>query len=733
MDFPLFSFGKKEKEEQEAKKQVLQALKALRDGDQPGKVVCNLQGIDREIAEVVNEIVIKHQACASEIKRVASETKEGRDTRVKIDNARGTWLDIMGSTDKILNSHADQLRVFNTLMQAIAKGDFSKKIFLEMEGEANNLKNTINGLVDTLNCFTSEVCGVLSSIGSQGKFGRTVETPSRFFEGSWLDMAEQVSAMSTQMDEHLKEITTIISKRVDESCEVSSLAELSKSVNNLVQASDVSLRYCSSFSHELRTPLNGIVGCSELLLDSGSLSNEQREMVMCIKQSGLTLIDIWNDLISYERLRNERMNHEEVSFSLRQTCERALWDAKRLHKTVELNLDIDPQIPDTLIGSAFSVEKIIHYIAKFALSSSRETDVLVSVNQKSLDGENIVLSIDINSLEIRAELKELFSDKSEMYGLDFPIVLRLVKQLQGSILAERTKKPGEAIFTIDLPLKVAASQTTNIPARLAQRALLVVCPHEVTQRVLARAIEWLGMKPVVTENPDKAIEILQQPEKSDYAAVLVDGDAEENGKVIEFVRNRKDKPLLVMADKDLPRNLTRIAKPVGPISLLDALLNADALRSRATSQGTQVLSKHDERILFAEENPVNRKVFEKMLQKMGYDNATMVETGADALVELEKGNFDVIFLGNNHDMFETNQAIRSRDKTVPIIGVTSLAKTAETHEKFVNAGLEYITKPVNFKNLNSLLSTLFEAKEKAKEEKAEESGIEGEFVLVENK
>jgi len=434
-------------------------------------------------------------------------------------------------------------------------------------------------------------------------------------------------------------------------------------------------------------------------------------------------------------------------------------EAKRYRTNVELNLDVDPQIPDTLIGHEALLEKIVLHITKFVVAINYNRDVLVTIKQHSLEVENIVLEINVNFPERSAEILQSLLSGSTDYGFDFPTVVRLVKLLKGAIKAESIK-PKETTLTITLSFKVDA-QTTTIPAHLAQRELLVVCPHVVTQEVLARAITWLGMKAVIAGSPDEALEILQRPEKSNYVAVLVDGDIEANEKVVEFVRELSNDPilLLVMADKELSRDLTRIAKPVGPNRLLDALTRAHGALRNYTSHGAAhgvahgVHAQVNSRILFAELNAVNQKVFARMLQRMGYSNVTMVETGAEALLELEKGNFDAIFLGNNQDMFATHQAIRSRQvptsKSVPIIAVPSLAMTTEMRDKFAAAGLQYIPKPVNAQNLKSLLSILLPFKEDqkgekgvverregegTKDEKTDEAlGIEGGFVLVDNK
>jgi hypothetical protein len=85
-------------------------------------------------------------------------------------------------------------------MQAIEKGDFSRKFFIDLKGKPLELKTTINSLVDLLNCFASEVTHMLQSIRTEGRFGNTIETAEKHFEGAWLDMVENANAMTASVD-----------------------------------------------------------------------------------------------------------------------------------------------------------------------------------------------------------------------------------------------------------------------------------------------------------------------------------------------------------------------------------------------------------------------------------------------------------------------------------------------------------------------------------------------------
>lgn len=744
-NFPLFSFGKKE--ETEGKKKVLQALKALRDGEQvKGPIDCKLQGLDREIVDVLNDIIAQHQACEAEFARVAQETEEGKAPRVRFDSP-GTWLNIAWSVDKILQSHAEQVHQFNEAIKEIAKGDFSRKSTSNIKGSPFELK-TIDLLADNLSSFTSEIkrLAVLEGRGEQASVQQ--------YGGSWRNTIESVNDLHLRLSTLYESATSKLNGKLDPAG-IHSIAGVQKIIEQIPanESRELALQnFVACFSNEVRTPLNAIVGFAGLLAES-DLTDEQKEYAACIKTSGMVLIEVVNDLLDFHRGLSGKIIVHESPFSLRQSCEYVLCELSNKPRSVVLNLDIDQHLPDKLLGDGELFTKMLRHVVA-QTNYAYYGEVLVAIKELSREGETLCVEISINH-EGRGysedRIRQIMSLDSDAVGYGhLAVALRLIKSLNGKCAVESTDTNGTTI-TISVPLKIDPNGTSSerIPADLVQREILVACTNSATQHVLARTIAGLGIIPISVSSYDNAMELLQKPTEKGYIAVLVDGDDEAFKKIVEFGTNHSATPILVMSSNRevaWPKSTKRLEKPVGPFRLLQALrdphdaLRIDGLRSDAPrTVSVQVHPQHAyARILFAATNAMNRKVYEKILTKMGCKNVVVVETGAAAVKELETSAYDMIFLDSIEDALETTKIIRAdHGARIRIIGVTANPKLRDA---YIDAGMDdHITKPVSLKALADVIARVLPIITEIVEERvsfgenASDEGIDGEFVIVGNK
>jgi osomolarity two-component system sensor histidine kinase NIK1 len=782
--FPLmFAFGRKEDNE---KKLVLKALQAFRDGDETNAVaISHLQGLDRDIAEVVNEIITRHQASAAEqfhqFNAVARAISNGDFSRkvtlevkgeplalkntlnsladslthlasevtnltcnvvqgkyggsVVVPGARGSWKDIADNVNFIMSTFEEQMRAFTMITTSMAKGDFYQRLRIDVQGEPLELKYTFNTMMDFLNMFSSEITRILKFF-AEGRFGETIERPEQYLEGQWLALATDVNAMSVLMNEQFKDVCASLNTAVAKGHEVSNLLTLKSTLDHIalthlqVLEKKSSLRYVSG---ELRNPLNAVIGMSEMLLET-PMKPEQLDMVNIIKTCGVSILSCMNDYTDFESLSNEYSS--ESTFSLREECEKVVCGCASEIQSVTFNLDIDARVPDSLIGNLHLFHTILlRFVNRFRYGF--RGSVLVSILPQYIAGENLTLEVNVTDDGPRYSkdhLRDIMSCTVGDYnGFSMPIALRAVKQMKGTATAKSSEAKGN-IFTFTLPLKVNLSTPqTTIPADIANRELLVVCGHTPTQQVIARTIAGLGVKPVITGNADEALGILNRPtEKSNYAAILVDSDVAANKKLLELV----DTPILQMSSKYSLHSLDtkHLAKPVGPRSLLNALRTCNNVRKNPRND---VILAHsvNAKILCAARNPINRKILDHMLRTIGYTNLILVENGADVLLELKQGSFDIIFLDTVEDAFETTQTIRSTerpDQRNTIIGVT-IGK----REECIRAGMDgHLSKPISFPLLRDIVSQFlshngYKNVQKSADEKPD--AIEDEFVLVDTK
>ncbi|MGI8500567.1 MAG: HAMP domain-containing protein, partial [Hassallia sp.] len=172
-----------------------------------------LQGEFLQTAQIVNKMVDQLNSFASEVTRVAREVgTEGKlGVQAQVPGVAGTWKDLTDSVNLMAGNLTDQVRNIAEVTTAVANGDLSKKITVNVKGEILDLKNTINTMVDQLNSFASEVTRVAREVGTEGKLG--VQADVRGVAGTWKDLTDSVNSMAgnlTAQVRNIAEVTTAV-------------------------------------------------------------------------------------------------------------------------------------------------------------------------------------------------------------------------------------------------------------------------------------------------------------------------------------------------------------------------------------------------------------------------------------------------------------------------------------------------------------------------------------------
>src|SRR5207244_2686807 len=159
------------------------------------KITVEVRGEILELKNTINTMVDQLNAFASEVTRVAREVgTEGQlGGQAEVEGVSGTWKDLTDSVNSMASNLTSQVRNIAEVTTAIAGGDLSKKITVEVRGEILDLKNTINTMVDQLNAFASEVTRVAREVGTDGKLGGQAEVKG--VSGTWKDLTDNVNFM----------------------------------------------------------------------------------------------------------------------------------------------------------------------------------------------------------------------------------------------------------------------------------------------------------------------------------------------------------------------------------------------------------------------------------------------------------------------------------------------------------------------------------------------------------
>ncbi|TNC19426.1 HAMP domain-containing protein, partial [Amycolatopsis alkalitolerans] len=168
--------------------QLLAGLKAVRDGDFSTRLPQVGDALLDEIAGVFNGMVDQLALFTTEVTRVAREVgSEGRlGGQAQVPGVAGTWRDLTESVNAMAGNLTDQVRSIAEVTTAVAKGDLTQKITVDVKGELLELKNTINTMVDQLSSFADEVTRVAREVGSEGRLGGQAQVPG--VAGTWRDL-----------------------------------------------------------------------------------------------------------------------------------------------------------------------------------------------------------------------------------------------------------------------------------------------------------------------------------------------------------------------------------------------------------------------------------------------------------------------------------------------------------------------------------------------------------------
>ncbi len=214
---------------------------AVAKGDLSKKITVDVKGEILELKNTINTMVDQLNSFSSEVTRVAREVgtegKLGGQAQVK--GVGGTWKDLTDSVNQMASNLTGQVRNIADVTTAVAKGDLSKKITVDVKGEILELKNTINTMVDQLNSFSSEVTRVAREVGSEGKLGGQARV--RGVGGVWKDLTDSVNQMASNLTgqvRNIAEVTTAVakgdlSKKITVNVE-GEILELKNTINTMV-------------------------------------------------------------------------------------------------------------------------------------------------------------------------------------------------------------------------------------------------------------------------------------------------------------------------------------------------------------------------------------------------------------------------------------------------------------------------------------------------------------------
>ena len=189
---------------------IAEVSTAIASGDLSKKITVNVSGEILLLKETINTMVDQLNAFAGEVTRVAREVgTEGRlGGQANVPGVAGTWKDLTDSVNSMAGNLTGQVRNIAEVTTAVARGDLSRKITVDVKGEILELKNTINTMVDQLKAFAAEVTRVAREVGTEGKLGGQAQVPG--VAGTWKDLTDNVNVMAANLTEQVRGIVKVV-------------------------------------------------------------------------------------------------------------------------------------------------------------------------------------------------------------------------------------------------------------------------------------------------------------------------------------------------------------------------------------------------------------------------------------------------------------------------------------------------------------------------------------------
>jgi signal transduction histidine kinase/CheY-like chemotaxis protein len=523
-----------------------------------------------------------------------------------------------------------------------------------------------------------------------------------------------------------------------------------------IRANQAKSRFLANVSHELRIPLQSVMGYASLLADT-RLDADQREYVHTLLNASEGLSSIINDLLDISAMEAGKLELDHIPFDLRETLNDLvnMLGARAREKGLALELRVDETLPYAMVGDPVRVRQILLNLTSNAIKFTDSGHVLISIEVLGRKGAQVRLRLAVEDTGIGipqtdialvcepyVQLGQRFRRQLPGAGLGLTISRQLAELMDGQLQVESHEGEGST-FWVELSLPVAPDSSTRIRPdtyMLRGKRLLVVDSYELSRKITLEMLSRHDVHIEAVRSAAEALTSLRQATDNEapYDALVLDGFVPDMDSDL-LCRQLRDTPAwadtrLLILSSNPQRGDAEHFRQAGADAFLSKSLRESCLtpilhqlfadRSRgerkfltrfslqAISDTTRVqqLPCGPMQVLLVEDNPVNRTLTRRLLEKLGCQVLTASDgEAATSLWQLH--DFDLVFMDCQMpriDGFEATRRLRrwERDKRrdrVPVVALTASAMEGD-EERCREAGMDsFVAKPVTIEMLRAVL------------------------------